>query len=94
MTNKSDIYAYGMLIYEMLTLSMPHMHVFPEEEDFEGVDQSSQEAWEEAEDEYQQSLGKRELRIFIRFGCHGSGRRLKQTIRRAREEIFRLIQIH
>ena len=58
MSNKSDIYSYGMILYEMLTLAVPHMHVFPEDEDsFEGGE--FQDAWQEAEAEYQKSLGEK-----------------------------------
>ena len=57
-SNKSDIFSYGMVLYEMLTLNIPHMHVFPEENCFGGSDGSFEEAWEGAEDEYQQSLGE------------------------------------
>lgn len=46
-----------MVIYELLTLRLPHMHVFPEEDQFES-EESFQEAWEEAEEVYENSLGK------------------------------------
>ncbi|XP_078488971.1 lymphokine-activated killer T-cell-originated protein kinase [Ciona intestinalis] len=57
-SDKTDIYAYGMILYEMLTLVIPHMHVFPEEEDFSITEEFERE-FEQAEIEYQNSLGTR-----------------------------------
>lgn len=36
-TDKSDMYSYGLTIFEMLTLNIPHFN-FPNEDDFENED--------------------------------------------------------
>ncbi|CAK8673004.1 unnamed protein product [Clavelina lepadiformis] len=57
-SNKADIFSYGLILYEMLTLGIPHLHVFPDENDFENHEEFEVE-WEAAELEYERSLGTR-----------------------------------
>uniref|UniRef100_H2Y7F9 Protein kinase domain-containing protein n=1 Tax=Ciona savignyi TaxID=51511 RepID=H2Y7F9_CIOSA len=57
-SDKADIYAYGMVLYEMLALTIPHMHVFPDEVDF-SISEEFEREFEQAELEYQKSLGTR-----------------------------------
>nr|CAB3264680.1 lymphokine-activated killer T-cell-originated protein kinase-like [Phallusia mammillata] len=57
-SDKADIFAFGMVLYEMLTLGIPHMHVFPEEEDYDDPEEFETD-FEEAETVYQESLGSR-----------------------------------
>lgn len=34
-TDRADIFAYGLTLWEMITLSMPHLEMLEEEEDGE-----------------------------------------------------------
>lgn len=50
-SDKADVYAFGCVIYEMLTLELPHLSNFP--------DDSTCSDYEEAEDAAQQLIGTR-----------------------------------
>lgn len=57
-SDKSDIYSYGLVIYEMLSLNIPHFDNFPNEEDF-ATEEEYEKAFEEAEKNYPSCLGTR-----------------------------------
>ncbi|KAL2082470.1 hypothetical protein ACEWY4_022288 [Coilia grayii] len=58
-TDKSDIFAYGLTLWEMMTLSMPHLEMLDEEDedDEEDDDESFEEDFDE--DAYYERLGSR-----------------------------------
>ncbi|XP_012685149.2 lymphokine-activated killer T-cell-originated protein kinase homolog [Clupea harengus] len=59
-TDKSDIFAYGLTLWEMMTLSMPHLEML-DEEDEDDDDEVDDESFEEDfdEDAYYDRLGSR-----------------------------------
>ncbi|XP_053564882.1 lymphokine-activated killer T-cell-originated protein kinase [Bombina bombina] len=54
-TDKSDIYAYGLTLWEMMTLSIPHINLPPENDD--DVDSFDEHDFDE--DAYYEALGTR-----------------------------------
>ncbi|XP_076128117.1 lymphokine-activated killer T-cell-originated protein kinase homolog [Alosa pseudoharengus] len=60
-TDKADIFAYGLTLWEMMTLSMPHLEMLDDEDeeddDEEDEDESSEEDFDE--DAYYERLGTR-----------------------------------
>lgn len=40
-TDKADIFAYGLTLWEMMTLAMPHLEILDSEEEEEGGKESS-----------------------------------------------------
>ncbi|XP_039269264.2 lymphokine-activated killer T-cell-originated protein kinase-like [Styela clava] len=57
-SDRSDIYSYGLVIYEMLSLNIPHFDIFPIEDDFP-TEAEYEKAFEEAEKIYPSFLGTR-----------------------------------
>ncbi|XP_071778563.2 LOW QUALITY PROTEIN: lymphokine-activated killer T-cell-originated protein kinase homolog [Centroberyx gerrardi] len=55
-TDKADIFAYGLTLWEMMTLAMPHLEMLEDEED-EDEDDSLEESFDE--DAYYERLGTR-----------------------------------
>ncbi|XP_040286884.1 lymphokine-activated killer T-cell-originated protein kinase isoform X1 [Bufo bufo] len=55
-TDKSDIYAFGLTLWEMMTLSIPHLNLPPEDDDDE---EDSFEEDDFDEDAYYEALGTR-----------------------------------
>ncbi|XP_075719912.1 lymphokine-activated killer T-cell-originated protein kinase [Rhinoderma darwinii] len=55
-TDKSDIYAYGLTLWEMMTLTIPHVNLPPEDEDDE-EDSFDEDDFDE--DAYYEALGTR-----------------------------------
>ncbi|KAM4771262.1 lymphokine-activated killer T-cell-originated protein kinase [Rhinophrynus dorsalis] len=47
-TDKSDIYAFGLTLWEMMTLSIPHLNLPPEDEDSFEEDDFDEDAYYEA----------------------------------------------
>ncbi|XP_047244981.1 lymphokine-activated killer T-cell-originated protein kinase homolog isoform X1 [Girardinichthys multiradiatus] len=54
-TDKADIFAFGLTVWEMMTLAMPHLQMLDDEEDSE--DDSLEESFDE--DAYYEHLGTR-----------------------------------
>ncbi|XP_028809202.1 lymphokine-activated killer T-cell-originated protein kinase homolog [Denticeps clupeoides] len=57
-TDRADIFAYGLTLWEMMTLSVPHLEILDEEDEDEDEDESFDED-EFDEDAYFQKLGTR-----------------------------------
>jgi len=57
-TDKADIYAFGCVVFEMLSLSMPHLEDFPNQEDYE-TEEEFQEVYDTAEENLEFQLGQR-----------------------------------
>ncbi|XP_063296864.1 lymphokine-activated killer T-cell-originated protein kinase-like [Pelobates fuscus] len=53
-TDKSDVFAYGLTLWEMMTLSIPHVNLPPEGDDEDSFDEDHFD-----EDAYYESLGTR-----------------------------------
>ncbi|XP_053315241.1 lymphokine-activated killer T-cell-originated protein kinase isoform X2 [Spea bombifrons] len=53
-TDKSDVYAFGLTLWEMMTLSIPHLNLPPEDEDEDSFDEDDFD-----EDAYYEALGTR-----------------------------------
>ncbi|XP_054474196.1 lymphokine-activated killer T-cell-originated protein kinase homolog isoform X2 [Anoplopoma fimbria] len=57
-TDKADIYAYGLTLWEMMTLAMPHLEMLEDDDDDdEEVEDSMEESFDE--DAYYERLGTR-----------------------------------
>lgn len=65
-SDRTDIYSYGLVLYEMLTLFIPNFDVFPEEEDFSDEEEFNS-AYENAELEFDSLLGIRLIFCTIRM---------------------------
>ncbi|XP_034018434.1 lymphokine-activated killer T-cell-originated protein kinase homolog [Thalassophryne amazonica] len=55
-TDKADIFAYGLTLWEMMTLTMPHLQMLEDNDDV-GDEEDSMESFDE--DSYYESLGTR-----------------------------------
>lgn len=61
-TDKADIYSYGLTLWEMMTLSMPHLEMLDDKEEVEeeeDEDDSAEDSFDE--DAYYERLGTRPL---------------------------------
>lgn len=61
-TDKADIFAYGLTLWEMMTLSVPHLQMLDEEDDDDNTeDEGNDDSFEEDfdEDAYYERLGTR-----------------------------------
>ncbi|XP_008280601.1 lymphokine-activated killer T-cell-originated protein kinase homolog [Stegastes partitus] len=56
-TDKADIFAYGLTLWEMMTLAMPHLEMLDDDDDEEGEEDSMEESFDE--DAYYERLGTR-----------------------------------
>ncbi|XP_042359729.1 lymphokine-activated killer T-cell-originated protein kinase homolog [Plectropomus leopardus] len=56
-TDKADIFAYGLTLWEMMTLAMPHLEMLEEEEEGEDEEDSMELSFDE--DAYYERLGTR-----------------------------------
>ncbi|KAM4712886.1 lymphokine-activated killer T-cell-originated protein kinase homolog [Anableps anableps] len=56
-TDKADIFAFGLTLWEMMTLAMPHLQMLDEEEEEENQDDSMEYSFDE--DAYYERLGTR-----------------------------------
>ncbi|XP_068198298.1 lymphokine-activated killer T-cell-originated protein kinase homolog [Antennarius striatus] len=56
-TDKADIFAFGLTLWEMMTLAMPHLEMLEDEEEEEDEDDSVEESFDE--DAYYERLGTR-----------------------------------
>ncbi|XP_068432981.1 lymphokine-activated killer T-cell-originated protein kinase homolog isoform X2 [Clinocottus analis] len=68
-TDKADIFAYGLTLWEMMTLAMPHLEMLDqddEEEEGEVEDDSMEESFDE--DAYYERLGTRPVLDFEALG--------------------------
>ncbi|GLD49747.1 lymphokine-activated killer T-cell-originated protein kinase [Lates japonicus] len=59
-TDKADIFAYGLTLWEMMTLAMPHLEMLEDDDDEEGDEDDSMEVSFD-EDAYYERLGTRPL---------------------------------
>lgn len=60
-TDKADIFAYGLTLWEMMTLSIPHLEMLDKDDpnDDDGDDEDSMEEEDFDEDSYYEKLGTR-----------------------------------
>nr|XP_019963835.1 PREDICTED: lymphokine-activated killer T-cell-originated protein kinase [Paralichthys olivaceus] len=56
-SNKADIFAYGLTLWEMMTLAMPHLEMLGDDGDEEDDEDSTEESFDE--DAYYERLGTR-----------------------------------
>ncbi|KAM6992196.1 lymphokine-activated killer T-cell-originated protein kinase homolog [Tautogolabrus adspersus] len=56
-TDKADIFAFGLTLWEMMTLAMPHLEMLEDEEEEEEEEDSIEDSFDE--DEYYERLGTR-----------------------------------
>lgn len=56
-TDKADIFAYGLTLWEMMTLAMPHLQMLDDDDGDENQDDSIEESFDE--DAYYERLGTR-----------------------------------
>ncbi|TNN63017.1 Lymphokine-activated killer T-cell-originated protein kinase [Liparis tanakae] len=60
-TDKADVFAYGLTLWEMMTLAMPHLEMLEDDDDEEDDEEDDEDSMEDSfdEDAYYKRLGTR-----------------------------------
>lgn len=62
-TAASEMFSFGLLLFELLTAEMPHFHV-PSELELIEDEEEREKAWEEVEEKYHKSWGEQNVFLF------------------------------